>query len=300
MDTLAFVARRLEADGIALIFAAREGEADGVVAPGTAVLQVRGLAPDDAAVLLTQTAPGLAEPVARRLVEACGGNPLALLEIPAHLTVAQRRGDQPLPEPFPVGLDVEQTFAAQAARLPEETRTLLTLAAAEDTGRIELIGRAAETLPVDLGSLSPAEEAGLIKITAGRVEFRSGPGPAAVALQRAAALSPDPQERGRRLVSAAEASWTAGRPVQALELLDNAEPLLADRTMRSGLLGLRGLIELSSGLPESASNPEIASQLFLSRKTVEYRLHKVFTKLGIAVGSNWSSWTSAEVISARG
>jgi hypothetical protein len=318
LDTLEFVARRLDSDGVALIFTARDGDTDSMVAPQVAALRIAGLAPDDAADVLAQTAPSLAEPVARRLIEATGGNPLALLEIPAQLTLAQQLRVEALPDPLPVGFEVQRTFAAQAMRLPRDTQVLLALAAADDTGRLELIGRAAEILGVDLEALSPAEEAGLVRVIAGRVEFRhplvrsamyqqvsfairraahralaavmsdfdsldrrawhlaasatgpdadvaatlersaaqararSGPGPAAAALQRAAALSPDLQERGRRLVAAAEASWTAGRPAQALELLDHAEPLLTEGALRSGLLGLRGLIELSNGFPESA------------------------------------------------
>jgi DNA-binding CsgD family transcriptional regulator/tetratricopeptide (TPR) repeat protein len=318
MGALGFVARRLDADGVALIFGARDGDSDSVAAAQVDALQLDGLAADDAAALLTQAAPALAEPVARRLIEATGGNPLALLELPAQLTMAQRLGEDPLPEPLPVGRDVQRAFAAVTAQLPADTKTLLVLVAAEDTGQLGVIGRAAQVLEVDLGALGPAEEAGLIRVIAGRVEFRhplvrsavyqqapfatrrsahralaavlddlanldrrawhlaasvtgpdaeiatlleqsavrararSGPGPAAAALERAAALSADPQERGRRLVSAAEASWTAGRPAQAIGLLDRAEPLLTDQPVRSGLLGLRGLIDLSGGSPQSA------------------------------------------------
>ena len=318
MGALEFVARRLDADGVAVIFAARTSDSDRTVAPQVATLPVTGLAIADAAALLARTAPGLAEPVARRLIEASSGHPLALLELPTQLTTAQRRGEESLPEPLPVGRDVQRAFAAAAAPLAEDTKLLLAVAAAEDTGGLDLIGRAAHLLAVDRGSLDAAEEAGLIRVIAGRLEFRhplvrsavyqqtpfatrravhralaavlddvenlhrrawhlaaaatgpddvtataledsanracarSGPGPAAAALERAAVLSADPEERGRRLVSAAEASWTAGRPAHAISLLDRAEPLLGDRSDRAGLLGLRGLIELSTGSPEPA------------------------------------------------
>jgi hypothetical protein len=172
LDTLEFVARRLDSDAVALIFAARDGDIDSMVAPKVAALHIAGLAPVDAADVLAQTAPSLAEPVARRLIEASGGNPLALLEIPAQLTLAQQLGEEALPEPLPVGFEVQRMFAALAVRLPEDTQVLLALAPAEDTGRVELIGRAAEILGVDLEALSPAEEAGLVRVIAGRVEFR--------------------------------------------------------------------------------------------------------------------------------
>jgi predicted ATPase len=172
MGALEFVARRLDADGVAVIFTARTSDSAGMVAPQVAAMPVAGLAVADAAALLAQTTPGLAEPVARRLIEASSGNPLALLELPTQLTSAQRRGEEPLPEPLPVGREVQRAFAAAAAPLSEDTKSLLAVAAADDTGRLELIGRAAQLLAVDLTSLDSAEEAGLIRVIAGRLEFR--------------------------------------------------------------------------------------------------------------------------------
>jgi len=114
----------------------------------------------------------VAEPVRRQLIEGTAGNPLALLELPDVLTAAQLAGQEPLPHPMPVGTSIERVFAGRAAGLPEPSRRLLVLAAAEDTGRLDVIGRAAAGLGLDLVALGPAEAAGLVRVSRGRVEFR--------------------------------------------------------------------------------------------------------------------------------
>ena len=327
VEALLFTARRLEAEGIALILAARDGDGDAFVASGVPELVLGGLDPEAAAALVDERAPTVAEPVRRQLIEGTAGNPLALLELPDVLTAAQLAGQEPLPHPMPVGTSIERVFAGRAAGLPEPSRRLLVLAAAEDTGRLDVIGRAAAGLGLDLVALGPAEAAGLVRVSGGRVEFRhplvrsavyqhaefavrqtahlglaavlddvadldrrawhlaagtvgpdhgvaelleqsaqrartrSGPAAAAAALQRAAALTPVPGLRGRRLVAAAEASWTAGRPAYAGELLTEAEPLLEEPAQRATLRGLRGLIELSGGSPETAYPLLVAAAL---------------------------------------
>src|SRR4051794_5709373 len=319
VDALVFAARRLEAEGVVLIFAARDGDPDALVAPGLPELMLRGLEADAAAALIAEHAPTVAGPVRRMLVEGTGGNPLALIELPAALTPAQLAGHQPLPEPLPVGIGIERLFAGLASRLAEAARLLLTLTAADDTGRVDVIGRAAHALGLDLSALAEAEAAGLVRVTAGRVEFRhplvrsavyqqapfvtrqaahralaaalddvedldrrawhlaaatvgpdehvavaleesaararsrSGFAAAAAALHPAAALTVGAPDRGRRRLASAEAGWTAGRPALAAALLDEAEPLLGDPTLRATVHGLRALIELSGGLPEPAS-----------------------------------------------
>lgn len=172
LDAVVFVARRLEADGVAMIMAVRDGDPASTLVCSLPVLDVRGLSFDDAAALLAGTTPGLAEPVVRSLVTASGGNPLALLDLPGQLTAAQRLGEEPLPEPLPVGWEVQRRFATLARLLPQRTRDLLVVVAADDTGRMDLIARAADAVSADLGSLGAAEAAGLIRIAAGRVEFR--------------------------------------------------------------------------------------------------------------------------------
>jgi DNA-binding CsgD family transcriptional regulator len=325
VEALLFTARRLEAEGILLIFASRDGGSEAFIAPGLEELALRGLAPEAAAALVDEHAPTVTEAVRRQLIKGTGGNPLALVELPGVLTAAQLAGQDPLPEPLPVGATIERVFANLAARLPEPSRRVLVLAAADDSGRLDVIGRAAAEAGLGLGELGPAEAAGLVRVVGGRVEFRhplvrsavyqragfavrqmahrclaavlddvadldrrawhlaagavgpdeavahlleesagrartrSGPAAAASALQRAAALTGVPVLRARRLVAAAEASWTAGRPTRAVQLLDEAEPLIEKPAQRATLSGLRGLIELSGGSPETAFSLLVAA-----------------------------------------
>jgi hypothetical protein len=135
-DALVFVARRLEAEGIVMLFAAREGENRRFEAPGLPELRVGGLDPTAAGTLIDQREGVALSPEVRdRLVAESEGNPLALLELSSALSEAQLSGAEPLLAPIPVSTRVEQAFLARVRGLPEETQTLLLVAAADDTGR---------------------------------------------------------------------------------------------------------------------------------------------------------------------
>jgi ATP/maltotriose-dependent transcriptional regulator MalT len=172
-DALVFVARRLEAEGIVLLFAAREGEVREFDAPELAELQLAGLDADAAAVLLDRHAGSALLPETRaRLFEATGGHPLALLELPSTLSEAQLAGDEPLLTPLPVSARLERAFLARVRVLPEETQTLLLVAAADDTGELSTVLRAAALLDVGPEALDAAEQAGLATIRDAVLELR--------------------------------------------------------------------------------------------------------------------------------
>jgi len=172
-DALVFAARRLGAEGIGLVFAARDAEPRGFDAPGLRELRLGGLDSAAAARLLADAARAApAAGVADQLLVAAGGNPLALLELPAALSAAQLAGRSPLPDPLPVGAGVQRAFAERAGRLPAAARTMLLLAAADDTGEAATVWRAAGGLGLDAGALGPAEAARLVRVRGARVEFR--------------------------------------------------------------------------------------------------------------------------------
>src|SRR5215831_4465873 len=153
-DALVFAARRLGAEGIGLLFAARDVELRGFDAPGLPELRLSGLDSTAAAGLLADAVPSApAAQVRDRLLTAAGGNPLALLELPAALSAAQLAGRAALPDPLPVGAGVERAFAERASRLPAAARTMLLLAAADDTGEAATVWRAAQGLGLDAGPL---------------------------------------------------------------------------------------------------------------------------------------------------
>ena len=166
---LAFVARRLEAESVALVFAARVSSDD---LAGLPELVVEGLGEEDARALLDSVLTGpLDERVRDQIVSETRGNPLALLELPRGVTPAELAGGFALPGAVPLSGRIEESFRRRLDALPTETRHLLRLAAADPVGEPSLLWRAAERLAIGAEAATPAVEAGLIEFGA-RVRFR--------------------------------------------------------------------------------------------------------------------------------
>jgi DNA-binding CsgD family transcriptional regulator len=171
VQTLAFVARRLLAERIAMVFAVRE-PTDVNELSGLPDLVVGGLTDGDARLLLAAAMPGrLDERVRDQIVAETRGNPLALLELPRGLKPAELAGGFGLPDARPLASRVEDTFVQRVGSLPHETQRLLLVAAAEPVGDVTLLWRAAERLGIKGDAGRPAEEAGLIELGI-RVRFR--------------------------------------------------------------------------------------------------------------------------------
>jgi DNA-binding CsgD family transcriptional regulator len=194
--------------------------------------------------------PGrLDERVRDRIVAETRGNPLALLELPQGLGAAELAGGFGLPDVPTLASRIERSFLRRLQSLPVETQRLLLAAAAEPIGEVTLLWRAAGRLGVGAEAAAPAEAAGLIEFGA-RVRFRHPLLRAAV--YRAAAL-PDRREVHRAL---AEATDPGADPEQEAQVARLAA--------------------------EGHTNPEIGARLFISPRTAEYHLHKVFSKLGVS------------------
>ncbi|HET6945469.1 MAG TPA: AAA family ATPase [Gaiellaceae bacterium] len=169
-DAFVFLARRLEADSIAMLFAARDGDPRTFEPPGIEELVVSGLERGEAAELMRGS--GLPERVVIELHRAATGNPLALLELPGALNERQRAGQEPLPEPLPVTKAIQASYARRIQALPESTRRALIVAAAEPSGRLVLIERACAAVDIDPAALAAAEDAELLDIVDARAVFR--------------------------------------------------------------------------------------------------------------------------------
>ncbi|MEV6878692.1 AAA family ATPase [Amycolatopsis sp. NPDC051128] len=308
-QTLAFVARRLLAERVVLVFAVRGAapEADDPL-KGLPELVVRGLRDGDARALLDSAAPGrLDERVRDRIVAETSGNPLALLELPRGLTAAELAGGFARPDARPLTGQIEQSFLRRIEALPVATRRLLLAAAAEPVGDAALLRRAAEGLAIGPDAAAPAEAAGLVEFgaqvrfrhplvrsaayrlaapgdrrdvhqalaaatdpqsdpdrrawhrahaavepdevvaaelerRAGQAQARGGIAAAAAFLRRATELTPDSATRGARALAAAQATFEAGAPDAALDLLAAAEMGVLDEVRRGRLTRLRGQV----------------------------------------------------------
>ncbi len=168
-QALGFVARRLAADPVGLVFAARFS---GDELAGLPELVVAGLAEGDARALLDSVLAGpLDARVRDRIVAETRGNPLALLELPRGLTPAQLAGGFGLPGAGPLSGRIEESFGRRVEALPAPTRRLLLVAAAESAGDPLLVWRAAGRLGIGAEAAAPAVEAGLVEFGA-QVRFR--------------------------------------------------------------------------------------------------------------------------------
>ena len=174
-QVLAFVARRLLAEPVALVFATRE---PGEEFRGLPEMLVGGLREGDARELLGSVVGGpLDERVRDRIVAETRGNPLALLELPRGETPAELAGGFGLPSvtdlPGVPGSSgrIEESFRRRLEVLPAATQLLMLVAAAEPAGDPALVWRAAERLGIGAEALVPAADAGLLTIGE-RVVFR--------------------------------------------------------------------------------------------------------------------------------
>jgi DNA-binding CsgD family transcriptional regulator len=167
--TLAFVARRLLAEPVGIVFAARE--------PGEELqhlpqLEVGGLGDSDARALLRSADRFmLDEQVRGRIIAETRGNPLALLELPRGLTATQLAGGFGMLEAHALRGKIEESFLRRLEPLPADTRLLILVAAAEPVGDPLLLWRATERLGIGPGAAAAAETDDLLSIGA-PVTFR--------------------------------------------------------------------------------------------------------------------------------
>jgi DNA-binding CsgD family transcriptional regulator len=170
-QALGLIARRLVAEGVALVFAVRVPSEEQELAR-LPELVVEGLRDGDARALLGSVVRGpLDGRVRDRIVAETRGNPLALLELPRGWTPAEIAGGFGLPHAPPLPDRIEDCFRQRLAPLPAGTRELLLVAAAEPVGEPLTVWRAADRLGITVAEAAPAVAADLVEFGA-RVRFR--------------------------------------------------------------------------------------------------------------------------------
>jgi DNA-binding CsgD family transcriptional regulator len=282
-QALAFVARRLLAEPVALIFAQREPSEGHELRELAELpeLPVQGLGEADARDLLAAEihAP-LDQRIRDRIIAEARGNPLALLELPRSAGPTDLARGFGLPERPAVSQRVEASYQARLALLPDDTRTLLLLAAAEPVGDPLLLWRAAAALGLGPEAATPAEAAELLEIGSA-VRFRHplvrsaayrAASPARrrsvhAALADATDPEVDPDRRvwhlaqatlgldetvAAELVSSAERARARGGVAAAAAFLERAAALTPDSGDRMERTLLAAEAKLEAGAPEQA------------------------------------------------
>ena len=173
-QVLAFAARRLLAESVAMVFAVRETRerAEMPELTGLPELRVAGLPDDEARALVASAYSGpIDDQVLERIVAEAQGNPLALLELPRGFTPLELAGGLGL-SLTRVPRRIEESFRRQIAALPEATRQVVLVAAAEPVGDPALVLRAADLLGSGLDvATSPSAASDLVEFSS-RVRFR--------------------------------------------------------------------------------------------------------------------------------
>jgi DNA-binding CsgD family transcriptional regulator len=261
-QALAFVARRLDAESVAVIFGTRDRGSAGELA-GLAELTLQGLSDADARALLASVIPGRLDARVRdRIIAESGGNPLAVLELPYVVTAAELAGGFGVAGPLPLAGRIEQSFLRRIAPLSEMTRSFLLLAAAEPTGDPALLGRAAGLLGIS--AAAPAEADGLLTVAA-HVTFRHP-------LVRSAiyrSASPDARQEVHRALAQAtdqrvdpdRRAWhlAQGAPAPDEDIASELERSAGRAQARGGLAAAAAFLERSAALtPEPGRRAERA------------------------------------------
>ena len=159
---LGFVARRLAGSRVGFLAACRTGQESFFERAGLPQHELGPLDEEAASGLLSSRFPELASRVRQRVVAEARGNPLALLELPAALSGAQRAAAGALPVVLPLSRRLQALFASRASDLPAPARWLLLLAVLDGTGDLRVLQAAAGQQQID--DLAPAERAELVRV----------------------------------------------------------------------------------------------------------------------------------------
>jgi DNA-binding CsgD family transcriptional regulator len=230
-DALMFVARRLDAERIAIIFVARDamlGE-PAFESGDLPQMHLDGLGREAAQALVAERFHDAIAPGPRsRLIAAAAGNPLALLELPFALTKAQRGGQEAIPEILPLTQRLENMYGNRTRSLSEGSRLFVLVAAADNSGDPAIVRRAAEALEIEASDIDAIEAIGLLRVRETSVEWRHP-------LVRSAAYHHASVARRRDAHLALAAALTDPRDIdrRALQLAAAAEGL--DETIASEL-----------------------------------------------------------------
>jgi DNA-binding CsgD family transcriptional regulator/tetratricopeptide (TPR) repeat protein len=258
-QVLAFVARRLLAERVGLLFATRDRNEDLQRLPE---LLVEGLAEADARALLASVLAlrlPLDEGVRERIIAEAHGNPLALVEWPEFTSPAELAGGFGLPTLRAVSGRLEDGFRRRLADLPVPTQRFLTVAAAEPTGDPALVWRAAARLGAGAEDASPAVEAGLVELWP-KVSFRH---PLVRSVAYRIASIDDRREVHRALAEATDPdtdpdhrAWhrALAAPGPDEEVAADLERSAGRARARGGLAAAASLLERSAALTADAAH----------------------------------------------
>lgn len=173
LEVLAFVARRLQAESVVLLFSARDGDEFEMITAGVPTHRLGGLDSVSAVQLMRESTSGAFDPfLAAQIAEQTGGNPLAMLDLAQDFTFQQLTDVSLSDEPFPLGRRLELHYIRELRSQPDAVQVWLLLAAAEHTGAAGLIEAAASRFALDEQTKHLAERSGLVATARDVVRFR--------------------------------------------------------------------------------------------------------------------------------
>jgi DNA-binding CsgD family transcriptional regulator len=263
-SAVAFAARRLVADPVAVVMGVRDGHVTATDGAGLPELVLGGLDAGAARALLARSAPGPVTPeVADWAVGATGGNPLALVELAAE--APGLRVDL-FDRPAPAGDRVRAGFTRRLAGLSDGARRLLVVAAASEGGGVETLARAAEALGIPMAALDEAEAAGFVRLEGGTVEFRH---PLVRSVAYGAAEPAERRAAHAALADAASAEGSADRGAWHRA----AAAIRVDEDVAGPLAAASERALARGGYAAAATGMERAAQLTPDPATRAARLH---------------------------
>ena len=310
-ETLAFVARRVEAEPIVIAFGVRDGLDNHIDGTGIPQLHLDGLDAVTSTALLDATTPGLSPPVRALVLDYSAGNPLALLELPTALD----RDVTHVATPLPLSQRLERAFGAQLSGLSAPATTLLLLAAIDPAGTLVEFLQAGQSIaqtPVSIDSFAQAQRLRLVAIEDQRVRFRHpllrsavyqtasegerrqahaalgdvlGADPDRRAWHRAAAAVGPDESRAQDLITAAANAESRGALDVAVAALDRAAALSVDPRRRAVRLVEAAEIALGGDRGQ-----EIAARLLASVNLADLdpARRALFAWLRDVYGPSWS------------